>query len=59
MKIELTLEKLEEFALCIVHNQLNEDEACDYIKAVALECHEESIKQIEVISIQNNSIMNG
>ena len=45
MKIELTLERLEEFALCIVHNQLNEDEACDYIRAVAFECHEESIKQ--------------
>ena len=45
MKIELTLERLEEFALCIVHNQLDEDEACDYIRAVAFECHEESIKQ--------------
>ena len=51
MKIELTLETLEEIALCIVHNQLNEDEACDYIKEVAFECHNKSIKQIEVISI--------
>ena len=50
MKIELTLEKLEEFALCIVHNQLNEDEACDYITEAALECHTESIKELEVLS---------
>jgi hypothetical protein len=45
MKIELTLERLEEIALCIVHNQLNEDEACDYIRAVAFECHEESVNK--------------
>ena len=45
MKIELTLETLEEIALCIVHNQLNEDEACNYIRNVAFECHEKSIKQ--------------
>jgi hypothetical protein len=45
MKIELTLERLEEIALCIVHNQLNEDEACDYIRTVAFECHEETVNQ--------------
>jgi hypothetical protein len=45
MKIEITLEELEEIALLIVHNELNEDEACDYIRAVAFECHEESVKQ--------------
>jgi hypothetical protein len=45
MKIELTLERLEEIALFIVHNQLNEDEACDYIRAIAFECHEETVKQ--------------
>jgi hypothetical protein len=45
MKIELTLERLEEIALCIVHNELNEDDACEYIKAVAFECHEETVKQ--------------
>jgi hypothetical protein len=45
MKIELTLERLEEIALCIVHNQLDEDEACDYIRVVAFECHEETVKQ--------------
>ena len=50
MKIELTLERLKEMALCIVHNQLNEDEACEYIIAVAFECHTESIKELEVIS---------
>jgi hypothetical protein len=45
MKIELTLERLEEIALCIVHNKLNEDDACDYIRTVAFECHEETVKQ--------------
>ena len=45
MKIELTLDTLEEIALCIVHNQLNEDEACDYIKEVAFECHNKNIKE--------------
>jgi hypothetical protein len=47
MKIELTLERLEEIALCIVINQLNEDEACDYIRTVAFECHEESVKELK------------
>jgi hypothetical protein len=47
MKIELTLERLEEIALCIVHNQLDEDEACEYIRAVAFECHEESVKELK------------
>ena len=49
MKIELTLETLEEIALCIVHNQLNVNEACKYVKEVAFECHNKSIKQIEVV----------
>jgi hypothetical protein len=44
MKIELTLEELEEMALCIVHNQLDEDEACDYIRNVAFECHNKAVK---------------
>jgi hypothetical protein len=47
MIIELTLERLEEIALYIVHNQLNEDEACDYIRTVAFECHESSVKLIK------------
>lgn len=51
MKIELTLETLEEIALCIVHNQLNEDEACDYIKEVAFECHNKSIKTNEALEL--------
>ena len=37
MKFEITLEKAEELALCIVHNQLNEDEACEYVKAFLLD----------------------
>ena len=45
MKIELTLKRLEEMALCIVHNQLNEDEAREYIRAAAFECHEEIINE--------------
>lgn len=44
MKIELTLEKLEEFALCIVQCELDEAEACDYIRNVAFECHNENVK---------------
>ena len=46
MKIELTLERLEEIALCVVHNQLNEEDACEYIKNVAFECHTESVKEL-------------
>lgn len=41
MKFELTLARLEEIVLCIVHNQLNEDEACEYAKNVLMECAEE------------------
>lgn len=38
MKFELTLERMEEIACCIVDNSLTRDEACDYAKAVLLEC---------------------
>lgn len=40
MKLSLTLEKMEEIVLCIVHNNLNEDEAVEYAKAVLLENNE-------------------
>jgi len=43
MKIEITLERLEEMALCIVDNNLNQDEACEYAKNMALDCHTESL----------------
>lgn len=43
MKIEITLERIEEMALCIVHNNLDEDEACEYARAMALECQQEAI----------------
>jgi len=33
MKFEVTLEELEEYACCIVDNDLTRDEACDYIKS--------------------------
>jgi hypothetical protein len=45
MKIELTLERLEEIATAIVVNQLSEEQASDYIRTVAFECHEETVKQ--------------
>ena len=45
MKIEITLADLEEIATTIVVNQLSEEQACDYIRVVAFECHEESVKQ--------------
>ncbi len=45
MKIEITLADLEEIATTIVVNQLSEEQACDYIRAVAFECHEESVKK--------------
>ncbi len=35
MKYELTVDQLIEIAQCISHNELNADEACDYIMAVA------------------------
>ena len=37
MKFEITLETIEEIALCIVHNDLNEDEAVEYAKEVLRE----------------------
>ena len=40
MKFELTLAKMEEIVLCIVHNQMGEDEACEYAKAVLMELAE-------------------
>ena len=36
-KFELTMDRLEEIALCIVHNQLDEDEAIEYVKTVIFE----------------------
>lgn len=42
MKFELTLERMEEIACCIVDNNLDRDEACDYAKAVLIEIAEES-----------------
>ena len=33
MKFEVTLEELEEYAFCIVANNLSINEACDYIKS--------------------------
>lgn len=38
MKYELTKERLEEIACCIVDNGMNRDEACDYAISVASEC---------------------
>ena len=40
MKYEITLEQLYEIALCIVHNELNEDEACDYAFSVIEEMND-------------------
>jgi hypothetical protein len=38
MKYELTKDRLEEIACCIVDTVMDRDEACDYILAVASEC---------------------
>jgi hypothetical protein len=45
VKIELTLTDLEEIATTIVVNQLSEEQACDYVRTMAFECHEETVKQ--------------
>ena len=37
MKFELTMLRLEEMVLCIVHNELNEDEAIEYMKEFVFE----------------------
>jgi hypothetical protein len=37
MKFELTMTEAIEFACCIVDNNLNRNEACDYIRNVVLE----------------------
>ncbi len=44
MKIELTLTDLEEIATNIVVNQLTQEQACDYVRTMAFECHESSVK---------------
>ena len=46
MKIELTLERLEEIALCISQNNMSESEARIYVRNFAFECHENSVKQL-------------
>jgi hypothetical protein len=47
MKIELTLVDLEEIATKIVVNQLSEEQACDYVRTMAFECHESSVKMLK------------
>jgi hypothetical protein len=47
MKIELTLIDLEEIATNIVVNQLTQAEACDYVRTMAFECHESSVKMMK------------
>jgi hypothetical protein len=42
MKIEITLDLLEEICCCIVDNSLDRDEACDYAKACVFEDAEEA-----------------
>ena len=37
MKFEVTIELLEEMACCIVDNDLNRDEACDYVRSCVME----------------------
>ena len=41
MKFEITLDEAEEYAACIVDNNLSRDEAIDYIKACILEVDED------------------
>jgi hypothetical protein len=40
MKYELTLEQLYEIAQCIAHNELNAEDACDYVRDVAAEMND-------------------
>ena len=37
MRFEVTIELLEEMACCIVDNDLNRDEACDYVRSCVME----------------------
>jgi hypothetical protein len=37
MKFNISIDEIEEIALCIVHCNLNEDEACKYAKETLLE----------------------
>lgn len=37
IEFKMTLDRIEEIALCIVHNELSEDEAVAYAKNVLLE----------------------
>jgi len=41
-------ELIEEIALCIVHNQLDEDEAREYAWAVVMEANTENCEDIAV-----------
>jgi len=49
MKYELTIDQLYEIAQCIVHNELDADEACDYILSVT-----EEMNDIEVVNQADN-----
>jgi hypothetical protein len=47
MSYQITHEQLEEMILCIVHNQLNEEEAMSYANAVIIEFNEDSVIDAE------------
>jgi hypothetical protein len=47
VNITIPLERIEEMALCIVHNNLNEDDACKYAKSMAIECNCEGVIDLE------------
>lgn len=46
MKIELTLERIEEMVLCIVDNELNRDEAIQYVADFIADCQSEDAEDV-------------
>lgn len=54
MKLEISFERVEEMVLCILHNDLDEDEAYNYAKAFLLEInHPDYAKCIDEFETDN------
>ncbi len=51
MKLEMTVEQLEEMVLRIVHKQLDEGEAIEYATKVALEFTMSDVGDTDVVDI--------
>lgn len=53
MKYEITKDRIEEIACCIVDNELDRDEACDYALATLRECMADDAEEAEEATYQS------